>query len=308
MKVLITGASGFIGSHLMATLKHRGFETIGFDKTIRSREVIKGDCQDKANLKKAIKKDVDWIVHLAANPDARAGPSELFHDNVAATSNVIELVNELRIPELTFASSSTVYGEGKMPVAEGAPLQPISFYGWTKLFCEELLKRHANSKTKITIVRYANVVGPRGHGVIPDLVAKLRRDPHELEVFGDGSQSKSYVYVDDAISGLIAAQEANKTEFDVFNVGTEDEITVREIVHEVCEMMKLEPNVVWKPAQGGRGWEGDVRVMRLEIEKLKAIGWRPKLSSLEAVTATLEGLLQVGQSRSKGTPVMRKSG
>jgi UDP-glucose 4-epimerase len=291
MKVLVTGASGFIGSHLITHLKREGFETVGLDRKVSNKETIQGDCLNRTSLKEVMKEGVDWLVHLAANPDTRSNASDLFRDNVLATNNVIEMAEEFRVPDVTFASSSTVYGEGRMPAIEDQATQPISFYGWSKLFCEELLKQHSGPKMKITVLRYANVIGPQGHGVVPDLIAKLRRNPNELEVFGDGTQSKSYVYVEDAISGMIAAHKANGVGYEVFNIGTEDEITVEEIVREVCGKMRLAPKVIWKPAESGRGWKGDVRFMRLSITKLKESGWRPKLNSLGAVRATIESLL-----------------
>jgi len=197
---------------------------------------------------------------------------------------------------LVFASSSSVYGEpDEIPVGESAPVRPVSVYGASKAACESLI--HAYSKlygVRTVVLRYANVVGPRlRHGVVWDFVVKLRKNPKELEVLGDGRQVRSYVYVDDAIEATIIAWKKGGKGFEVYNVASEDWMTVDEVADEVVKAMGLSNVVkVYKPVLHGVGWLGDVKRMALKIDRLKALGFRPSRSSREAVRATARKLIE----------------
>ncbi|GAB6136334.1 hypothetical protein JCM16307_18830 [Thermococcus prieurii] len=146
------------------------------------------------------------------------------------------------------------------------------------------------------IFRLANIIGERSnHGVIYDFINKLRRNPEELEILGDGTQRKSYLHVSDTVEGMLKIFEhfkgTGKT-VDFYNLGNDDWITVREIAEIVSEEMGLKPRFVFTGGvDGGRGWKGDVKFMRLSIEKAKKTGWRPRLSSYEAVRRTVRELL-----------------
>lgn len=193
------------------------------------------------------------------------------------------------IRDIVFASSSTVYGDAEqLPTPEDyGPLKPISVYGASKLACEALLSSYSHTYGfKSIALRYANVVGPRhSRGVIYDFVRKLRANPRRLEILGDGTQTKSYIWIEDAVEATLLAWEKTPEGFEVYNVGSEDAISVREIANIVVEEMGLK-NVEYiftGGVAGGRGWVGDVKYMHLDIAKLRKLGWEPKYSSAEAV-------------------------
>jgi UDP-glucose 4-epimerase len=205
------------------------------------------------------------------------------------------------VGEIVFASSSSVYGEpDEIPVGEDAPVRPVSVYGASKAACENLI--HAYSKLygmKAVVLRYANVVGPRlKHGVVYDFVVKLSKSPSELEVLGDGKQVRSYIYVDDAVEATMIAWMKSTNAFEVYNVASEDWITVDEVADEVIKAVGLrDVRKVYRPLLHGVGWLGDVKRVALRIDKLKALGFKPCYTSREAVRLTARALLNQ-QSRS----------
>ena len=303
MRVLVTGGAGFIGSHLVDALMRCGYEVVVFDnlssgkienlrKWLKNRNFrfIKGDLRRKEEIKKAVV-DCDLIFHFAANPDVRAAAAAHFGD-VIGTFNLLESLKDVGVSKFVFASSSTVYGEAeRIPTSEDyAPLLPISMYGASKLACEALVSSYVHSLGfKAVILRLANIVGPRSsHGVIHDFIMKLRRNPKELEILGDGSQTKSYLYIDDCIDAIMLITEKFNGDVEVFNVGSEDQVNVRRIAEIVVEVLNLK-DVKFKftgGVNGGRGWKGDVKVMLLDVSKLKSLGWKPKYNSEEAVRKT----------------------
>ena len=309
-KVLVTGGAGFIGSHLVDKLIEEGYsvkvidnlssgslENLSKHKDDPRLELIIGDLKRPEDISKAVD-GVNTVFHYAANPEVRVSttnPEVHFNENVVATFNLLEAVRKSDVKEIVFASSSTVYGEPEViPVSEDASIKPVSVYGASKAACESLI--HAYSKLysiKAVIVRYANVVGPRlRHGVIWDFIMKLREDPNMLEILGDGKQEKGYIYIDDAVEATITAWK--KTEhFDVYNVASNDWITVDEIADLVIESMKLKNmRRVYRPVLHGIGWPGDVKKIALKIDKLKSIGFIPKMSSREAIKATAEAMIK----------------
>jgi UDP-glucose 4-epimerase len=161
-------------------------------------------------------------------------------------------------------------GDLKRP--EDAPLRPVSVYGASKAACENPI--HAYSKLygiRAVVLRYTNVVGPRlRHGVVWDFVNKLRRNPTELEILGDGKQIRSYVYIDDAVEATITAWRKTETSYEVYNIASEDWITVDEVADEVIKAMNLN-NVkkTYKQMLHGVGWPGDVKKISLRIDKIK---------------------------------------
>ena len=139
--------------------------------------------------------------------------------------------------------------------------------------------------------RFANVVGPKQtHGVGYDFIRKLRENPRELAILGDGSQSKSYLHVEDVLRALETVLAANLPGFTAYNVATGDAITVREIADMVCAKMKLE-NVNYRFGGGKRGWKGDVPIIRLSSAAIRKLGWKPDHNSAEAISASLDAML-----------------
>lgn len=299
-RILITGGAGFIGSHMVEAL-HEDNEVTVFDNLSTGKlEFIsnykisfeRGDITNIDSINKAMK-GIDVVIHLAANPDVRKGEKDSFVDlnqNVIGTYNVLEAMRKNDVPLILFSSSSTVYGEAPLPTKEDfGPLEPISFYGASKLAAEAYISSFSHMYSiKGISYRFANVIGPRGtHGVIYDFINKLMRNQNELEILGDGTQSKSYLYVKDCIEGMLYISEKINKMYDEFNLGTEQLTNVMEIAKIVAEAMNLK-NVKFRTTGGkdGRGWMGDVKTMLLSIEKAKSLGWKPKLSSNEAVKKT----------------------
>ena len=314
MTTLITGGAGFIGSHLVSKLMSRGGEVRVLDNLsagslsniaewsgARGFEFVKGDLLDVNVISRALR-DCDTVYHLAANPEVRswkATPEDHFKQNIECTYNLLEVIRKDRgVNTLAFSSTSTVYGEpSEIPTTETyAPMKPISNYGASKLAAEAMICSYASMYGfKATTFRMANVVGPRtNHGVVYDFVEKLRQDKNELEVLGDGSQSKSYLYVDDCVQGLIIGTERSKERVDIMNVGSEDRVDVLDIAKIVSEEMGLEDVEIRLTGgvDGGRGWKGDVKLMQLDMSRLRSYGWEPRYSSAEAVRLTARSIIE----------------
>ncbi len=315
MVSLVTGGAGFIGSHLVDFLMEMG-ETVRVLDNLSAGDianlspwtssprmkVFQGDILDKESVFEALE-GCDTVFHLAANPEVRsekASPHDHFKQNIEATYNLLECMREVGgVERFVFASTSTVYGEpSEIPTPETyGPLKPISHYGASKLASEALSMSYASMcEFGCVIYRLANVIGPRSnHGVIWDFVEKLREDPSRLEVLGDGTQSKSYLYIDDCIAGIMAGLDGLDGGIMVYNIGSVDRVDVMSIADAVIDAMALE-NVEIRTTggvSGGRGWKGDVKKMQLDMSSLKSRGWSAKMSSMEAVRETARSILTV---------------
>lgn len=305
-KELVTGGAGFIGSHLAERLIEMGHKVIVIDNLsvgkkenlsrvldnplfeFRKIDIVKGDIE-------VAFEDVERVWHLAANSDVRGGERNTgshLNQNVIGTYRVLESMKKAKIKNIIFTSSSTVYGEeARRPTSESfGPLKPCSLYGASKNASESFVSSYSYSFGITSwIYRFANVIGPRStHGVIYDFVRKLRNDPSKLEILGDGEQEKSYVHVNDCIDAFLKGLEG-KDKVNIFNVGSEDTIKVKEIAEIVSREMGLKPDFSY--TGGKRGWIGDVPRMHLAIDSLKSLGWSPKMNSSEAVLATVRELL-----------------
>ena len=307
MKALVTGGAGFIGSHLIDALLKKNYDVVCLDNFSTGKkefiegkeiELVEGNLLKKRDIRKALK-DCDIVFHLAANPDVRIGAINTkthFDNNILATYNLLEEMRKEGVEKIVFTSSSTVYGEAKViPTPEDyAPLIPISLYGASKLAAEALICSFCYTFDMEGIIyRFANVVGPRAtHGVIYDFINKLKKNPKELEILGDGKQRKSYLYIDDCISAMLFGIGKAKERVEIFNIGSEDWIEVKRIADIVSQEMGLNPKYKFTGGIDGRGWKGDVKFMRLDIKKLKSIGWSPKYDSKEAVRLTARWLIK----------------
>ncbi|ADV64951.1 NAD-dependent epimerase/dehydratase family protein [Desulfurococcus mucosus] len=307
-RFIVTGGAGFIGSHLVDYLveRLRAEEVIIIDNLSSGSLVnIKGhlekgvarlveaDLVREGEWVKAFR-DVDIVFHYAANPEVRVStvePRIHFDNNVVATFNVLEAMRVSDVKGIVFASSSTVYGEPSViPTPEDHPLKPISVYGASKLASEALIQAYCELYGfKALILRYANIIGARSnHGVIVDFINKLRADPSRLEILGDGTQRKSYLHVSDAVEAtmhLVASRLGAARGAEVYNIGNRDWVTVTEIADIVVDEMGLKSveYVFKRTTPDGRGWPGDVKLMLLDTKRLESLGWRPKLSSRDAV-------------------------
>lgn len=304
MRVLVTGGAGFIGSHIVDALLAQGHEVTAADNLSGGKKefianhlpnprftFISGDLSDPAFAMSAMKGQ-EFVWHLAAKPNVRTYTAEDFRNDVACTQNVLEAAKQSGAKGIVFSSSSTVYGEAKIiPTPENVPQCPISLYGASKAACEALISAYSASfGINAWIFRFANIIGERGtHGVIVDFIDKLRRNPAELEILGDGRQSKSYLLVQDCITGMMEAIKKSGERFNVFNVGCSDWVSVKRIAEIVSEEMEIKP--VFRFTGGERGWVGDVPKMQLSTEKIGALGWKPNHDSESAVRAAVNALL-----------------
>jgi len=316
LRVLVTGGAGFIGSHVVDRLVNEGFWVRVVDNLSSGRlinikrhidssaiELVVGDLKDPEVALRVVD-GVDTVFHYAANPEVRVSttnPEVHFNENIVATFNLLEAMRRRNVRELIFASSSSVYGEPlEIPVGEDAPVKPVSVYGASKASCENLI--HAYAKLygfKAIALRYANVAGPRlRHGVIWDFIVKLRENPHELEILGDGGQVRSYIYIDDAVEATMTAWRKTSSYFEVYNVASEDWITINELADIVIETMGLK-NVEkkYKPILHGVGWLGDVKKIALRIDKIKRQGFKPSMNSRETVKQTVMDILEEIESK-----------
>ena len=310
MKSLIVGGAGFIGSHMaIKLLKEGGHDVVIYDNFTSGTErhlqsihdhpnleVIRKDVKDLPELTKAAE-GVDVIYHFASNPDiskAITQPDIDFWEGTYLTNNVAEAARQAGVKRIIYASGSGVYGDtGDLEVDENySPLRPISTYGASKLAGEALLCSYCEMfGLQASGFRFANVVGPKQtHGVGYDFIRKLRENPRELAILGDGTQSKSYLHVEDVLRALETVLASNLPGFTAFNVATGDAITVREIADIVCSKMKLE-NVTYRFGGGKRGWKGDVPVIRLSSKAIRQLGWKPSHNSAEAISASLDAML-----------------
>jgi len=306
---VVTGGAGFIGSHLVDTLVARGDRVVVIDSLAAGHEeTIAGHLKSgRARLVKAdllsdgwqdALKGADRVYHLAADPDVRQSamtPDPTFRNNIVATYRVLEAMRVHAVPELVFTSTSTVYGNATViPTPEYyAPFEPVSVYGASKLACEALISAYCHSfEMRSWQFRFANIIGSRsGHGVITDFVRKLRADPGELEILGDGKQTKSYLEVRECIRAVEFAIAHAHQPVNTFNIGSEDWIDVVAIADIVTDAMGLK-NVNYRFTGGELGWVGDVPKMQLSVERLKALGWRPELGSRESVRIAAQAAVQ----------------
>jgi UDP-glucose 4-epimerase len=301
---LIVGGAGFIGSHVVARLlsdpadevRVRVFDNLASGSRERLArheddprfELVVADIKDLDVLLEAAE-GIDRIFHFAANPDIAAAverPDIDFWEGTYLANNVLEAARRQSVTRLTYASGSGVYGDiGTVNASEDhGPMHPISTYGASKLGCEALISAYCHMfGMHASVFRFANVVGPRQtHGVTYDFVRKLRADPSRLAILGDGSQSKSYIHVEDVVDAMLLVAGQERSGFEVFNVGTDEYITVTEIADLVVQTMR-EPDVTYAFTGGDRGWKGDVPVVRFSSERIRERGWRNQFSTRDAL-------------------------
>lgn len=314
MKILVAGGAGFIGSHLCDKLLADGNQVVVADKLIFGDKNIRHlrdtpdfkfyqmDLSDQRNVDRLFSENqFDAVYHLAANSDIQKGgkePSIDFTDTFLTTRAILEGMRKANVKRLFFASTSAVYGE--MPDVElnetTGGLKPVSYYGGAKLASEALISSYTSMCDMcVVIFRFPNVIGPRlTHGVIFDFIQKIRQNPHELEILGDGTQCKPYIYVLDLVDAITKITRVFKPGEDVYNIsvlggGT----TVTHIAETVVDIMGLH-NVKFKYTGGNRGWKGDVPRFSYDISKILSTGWKPSHTSDAAVRQTVMDMIGAG--------------
>jgi UDP-glucose 4-epimerase len=306
-RACVTGGAGFIGSTLADRLSAAGIEVVIVDDFRRGRRefveavsrrpgvrLLDGDVLDSSLLEDAFE-GCDWVFHLQANADVRRGlddPRRDLEQNTIATSNVLEAMRARGVSRIAFASSGSVYGEPSMfPTLEDAPF-PIqtSLYSASKLAGEALISAYASGYGFTGVLcRFVSILGERyTHGHLFDFYCALRRDPDRLLVQGDGRQQKSYLYVQDCVSAVLTAAEHHHEEPGafVYNVGSDETLAVDDSIALVSEHLSVSPEIEY--TGGERGWVGDSPVIHLDVTRIGALGWRPRLTIQQAAVRTLE--------------------
>jgi UDP-glucose 4-epimerase len=323
MSIAIIGGAGFIGSKLARCFLDNGEHVLVLDNLCRGHkeyiENVSGqdrlrfvelDASDPLPVLAAFKDyhslhPVSAVWHMAANSDIPAGIADArvdLRDTFMTTYAVLEAMKSLGIKNLAFASSSAVYGDHGADCAlreDTGPLLPISNYGAMKLASEALISAGAENFLEHTwLFRFPNVVGaPATHGVILDFIRRLKTNPNQLAVLGNGTQQKAYLHVDELVEGMLFIAEKSNEKINLYNIGPAAAgCRVADIASAVVERVNPKANIVF--GAEGRGWIGDVPRFRYCVDKAAKLGWQARLSSLEAVHRAIDEIaLQEGVSQ-----------
>ena len=329
-KIFVTGAAGFIGSSLADRLLAEGRTVVGWDNFstgLRSfvtealkqpgYQLVEGDNLDLPALTRAMA-GCDFVFHLAANADVRFGtdhPGKDLQQNTIATYHVLEAMRANGIKRLAFASTGSVYGEAKViPTPEDAPF-PIqtSLYGASKVAGEGLIQAYCEGfGFEGYIFRFVSILGERyTHGHVFDFYQQLIAHPDHLRVLGDGTQRKSYLYIQDCLAAMLhatrlglAAKAPHRVA--VFNLGTAEYCQVKDSIGWICAALGVTPRLDF--TGGNRGWIGDNPFIFLDTKRIIASGWTPQLSIQQGIVRTLRWLEAnrwVYASRDSGAPPPR---
>lgn len=314
MNTLVAGGAGFIGSHLIDSLLAAGHRVICADKLImgdrniahlfvnKNFKFINIELADQNKVDEILENErVDVIYHLAANSDIQKGgkePAIDFNDTLLTTRALLEGMRKVNVKKLFFASTSAVYGD--MPNVEltetTGGLMPVSYYGGAKLASEALISSYVSMcDMSAVIFRFPNVIGPRlTHGVVFDFIRKLRNNPNELDILGNGTQCKPYIYVLDLIEAIMKLTESFDQGEKVYNISVNSQgTTVTHIAEIVVEELGLK-EVKFNYSGGDRGWKGDIPKFSYDISKVLSTGWKPKYTSDEAVRQTVKDAIEAG--------------
>ncbi|WP_191017003.1 NAD-dependent epimerase/dehydratase family protein [Treponema zioleckii] len=314
MKVLVAGGAGFIGSNLVDLLLEKGNDVVCVDNYfigtknniahLSSNSKFKMYESDLCNfdaLSKIFEQEkFDYVFHLAANSDIQASaknPSVEYKNTYTTTFNILECMRIHNVKKMFFASTSAVYGDKKELLSETTPdLRPVSYYGAAKLGSEALISAFSYMNDfEVLVFRFPNVIGPRlTHGVVFDFIKRLKTDPTQLRILGDGTQCKPYIYVTDLVEAIVRFMNTGKKGITLYNLGVDGATTVTKIADIVCEKMGLH-DVKYNYTGGNVGWKGDVPKFQYDLSKIHATGWKARYNSDETVAKTVEEVLKCRQ-------------
>lgn len=300
MKILVTGGSGFIGSHIVEHYQGKAEEIrvldnlrTGYRKNLDGLNCtfIEGSVTDRELVRKAVQ-GVDYIFHMAALvsvPESMAKPGECVDINVHGLLNVLEEAAAAGVKKLVFASSAAIYGDNPtVPKLETMVPEPKSPYAITKLDGEYYLNMfRSEGRLETAAIRFFNVFGPRQDpkgayaAAVPIFIEKAVKD-EDITVYGDGEQTRDFIYVKDIVGALTFAVETPGVT-GVFNAGYGGQITINKLANQIIENAGTSSKVLHAPERAG-----DVKHSRASAEKLLAAGWKPKHTLEEGLAATFE--------------------
>lgn len=305
MKILVTGGAGFIGRNLVEKLILKGHEIVVIDNFSTGSKTNLEDFIDDIKLIEADLKspeqyvddlnEIDFVFHLAANADVRDGflhPQKDIEENIVATSILMQQLVKKNIRKIIFSSTAAALGEpNNFPTSEQTPFpNQTSLYGMSKAACEGILSSYVGKfSLNVGVFRFVSVVGPwYSHGHVYDFYKKLKNDPTCLEILGDGEQRKSYLHIDDIISGLFCVMNDILTReapsYEVYHIGNSDYCTIKQSASWISEELGLCPN--YEFTGGIRGWVGDSPFVFLDTTKIRSLGWEQKHSLESSIKAT----------------------
>jgi UDP-glucose 4-epimerase len=288
-RILVTGGAGFIGSHLCKKLSDftnglTVYDNLSSGKVENVKHLPKVHFvrADILNLKKlnSLEK-TDLIYHLAAQvvvPYSMENPIEDFETNARGTLNILEKARK-DDARLVFASSAAVYGNTtKLPTPENYGFNPASCYGLSKVVGEQYCNMYSKQYgLDIAILRFANVYGQRGHGVIPDFLDKLRRNPEKLEIIGTGLQSRDFVHITDVVDALILSAVNEDAIGKTYNIGFGKTTKIIDLAKMILNVLGLSEKTVITTTNVP--WQGDINTIWFDITKIKKdLNWHPKIS------------------------------
>jgi UDP-glucose 4-epimerase len=308
MKYFVTGGAGFIGSHIVDRIINEGNSVVVYDNFSTGKKLfvkhhfknprfklVEGDLKNTKLLEKSIKGS-EFVFHMAAHADVRSGfeNHEIDHEqNLEMTQNLLEAMYKNNVRKIAFASTSSVYGDATVhPTPEDYPFEPTSLYGATKAACETYIRSYASYYGMTSyIFRFVSFIGERyTHGIIVDLLNKLKKNNKEIELFSDGSPKKSSLYVLDGIDAIFTVINKSKEQFNVYNIGHTQVLTVNEIVDTILDAAGYK-NVKKKWLGRTSNWKGDNEFVHLSIKKLKKFDWEPGLTIKEGIIRTTRSLI-----------------
>jgi UDP-glucose 4-epimerase len=311
-KILVTGAAGFIGSHVVDVLISNGSSVFGVDNLSTGKlanlnsamnsvrfQFINGDLLDFEFIKLATV-GVDYVFHFSANADIRFGtnnPELDFYQNIVVTKNILESMRINQVKKIVFASTGAIYGEAtQIPTPENAqmPIQ-TSLYGASKISAEAIIQAYSESfDIQSWIFRFVSILGARyAHGHVYDFLSQLNKSVATIKVLGNGNQEKSYLHIEDCLTGIMTGVSSSNNLVNIFNLGTNETLKVRESLKIIIETLGVKPEVKYE--ENLRGWIGDNPLIFLDTSKIRKFGWTSNHTIESSINSTVSDIINRGE-------------